>query len=37
LKILYALERASSLLDDPDICGTDIMVTASRPMRRALA
>ena len=28
IEILYALERAQQLLDDPDICGTDIMVTA---------
>ena len=28
IEILYALERAQQLLDDPDICSTDIMVTA---------
>ena len=28
IEILYALERTQQLLDDPDICSTDIMVTA---------
>ena len=28
IEILYALERIGQLLDDPDICSTDIMVTA---------
>ena len=28
IEILYALERIEQLLDDPDICSTDIMVTA---------
>jgi NAD-reducing hydrogenase large subunit len=31
IEILYALERTQQLLDDPDICSTDIMVTA-RPV-----
>jgi len=30
IEILYALERTQELLDDPDICSTDIMV-AGRP------
>ena len=28
IELLYALERTGQLLDDPDICSTDIMVTA---------
>ena len=28
IEILYALERIQQLLDDPDICSTDIMITA---------
>ena len=28
IEILYALERIQQLVDDPDICSTDIMVTA---------
>jgi len=28
IELLYALERIQQLLDDPDICSTDIMVTA---------
>ncbi len=28
IEILYALERIEQLVDDPDICSTDIMVTA---------
>jgi NAD-reducing hydrogenase large subunit len=28
IEILYALERIQELLDDPDICSTDIMITA---------
>jgi NAD-reducing hydrogenase large subunit len=28
IELLYALERIQQLLDDPDLCSTDIMVTA---------
>jgi len=28
IEILYALERTEQLLNDPDICGTDIMINA---------
>ena len=29
IEIIYALERIQQLLDDPDICSTDIMVVAT--------